>query len=276
MTQIIVQGPTLTRELAIEIAEKLAGQCHWQKHSARIENTRHADLSMLRRQYAVDINMLPAEFVADECRLIVMDMDSTLINIECIDEVADFMDLKPQVAAITEAAMRGEIDFETSLKQRVALLKGLPVDTLNRVYNERLKLNPGAERMLKTVQKVGVKTALVSGGFTFFTDKLKKCLNLDFTQANELAEENGYLTGEIQGAICGAQAKADFLLARCREIGIDPRQAIAMGDGANDLLMMAVAGLSVAYHAKPKVQEAADTTLNFCGLDGVLGLLQRL
>lgn len=275
MTQIIVQGPQLTRELAVEIAEKLAGECHWQNRYALIENTQHADLTMLRQQYAVDINVLPAEFVAENCRLIVMDMDSTLINIECIDEIADFMSIKPQVAAITEAAMRGEIDFETSLKQRVALLKGLPIDMLDRVYNERLMLNPGAELMLKTVQQAGIKTALVSGGFTFFTDRLKKRLNLDFTQANVLSEANGYLTGEITGDICGAQAKADFLLARTDELGISPQQTIAMGDGANDLLMMSVAGLSVAYHAKPKVQEAADTALNFCGLDGVLGLLQQ-
>jgi phosphoserine phosphatase len=275
MTQIIVQGPQLTRELAAEIAEKLAGQWHWHNRYALIENTRHADLTMLRQQYAVDINVLPAEFVAEDCRLIVMDMDSTLINIECIDEIADFMAIKPQVAAITEAAMRGEIDFETSLKQRVTLLKGLPVEMLDRVYNERLMLNPGAELMLKTVQQAGIKTALVSGGFTFFTDKLKKRLNLDFTQANVLSEANGYLTGEVTGAICGAQAKADFLLARCDALGISPQQAIALGDGANDLLMMAVAGLSVAYHAKPKVQEAANTALNFSGLDGVLGLLQR-
>ncbi len=167
MTQIIVQGPQLTRELAGEIAEKLSGQCQWQDSYALIENTQHADLSMLRQQYAVDINVLPADFETNDCRLIVMDMDSTLITIECIDEIADFMDLKPQVAAITEAAMRGEIDFETSLKQRVALLEGLPVDMLDRVYNERLMLNSGAELMLKTVQQAGIKTALVSGGFTF-------------------------------------------------------------------------------------------------------------
>ena len=274
MTQIIVQGPQLTRELATEVAEKLHGDCHWHERYAQIENTLHADLTMLRRQYQVDINMLPEQFNAEDCRLIVMDMDSTLITIECIDEIADFMNLKPQVAAITEAAMRGEIDFETSLTQRVALLKGLPVEMLNRVYNERLMLNSGAELMLKTVQQAGIKTALVSGGFTFFTDKLKQRLQLDFTQANVLGEENGLLTGEVKGAICGAQAKADFLLKCTQQLGIDKLQTIAIGDGANDLLMMAEAGLSVAFHAKPKVQEAADTAFNYCGLDGVLGLLQ--
>src|SRR5690554_3091882 len=274
MTQIIVQGPQLTQATASEIAKKLASECVWQDRYAVIKNIRHADLTMLRQQFSVDINVLPADFKAENCRLIVMDMDSTLISIECVDEIADFMGLKPQVATITEAAMRGEIDFETSLKQRVALLKGLPVDMLERVYNERLTLNPGAELMLETVQQAGIKTALVSGGFTFFTDRLKKRLKLDYTQANVLAEENGYLTGEVDGAICGAQSKADFLLSRCTALGIDPQQVIAIGDGANDLLMMAEAGLSVAYHAKPKVQNAADTVLNYCGLDGVLGLLQ--
>lgn len=275
MTQIILQGPQLNQAIANEIAEKLAGQCTWRESYALIENTQHADLRMLRQQYMVDMNVLPAEFNGKNCRLLVMDMDSTLITIECIDEIADFMDIKPQVAAITESAMRGEIDFETSLKQRVALLKGLPVEMLDRVYNERLMLNPGAEVMLKTVQQAGIKTALVSGGFTFFTDKLKKRLNLDFTQANVLEHDNGYLTGNVTGDICGAQAKADFLIKCCDEINIDKKQSIAIGDGANDLLMMAEAGMSVAYHAKPKVQEAADTALNYCGLEGVLGLLQR-
>ncbi len=275
MTQIIVQGPQLTHDMANDIAGKLAGECIWQDHYALIKNTQHADLTMLRQQFAVDINVLPSEFVSENCRLIVMDMDSTLINIECIDEIADFMDLKPQVAAITEAAMRGEIDFETSLKKRVALLKGLPVDMLDRVYNERLLLNPGAELMLKTVQQAGIKTALVSGGFTFFTEKLKKRLALDFTQANVLEQHNGYLTGNVTGAICGAQAKADFLIKCCTELDIDKHQTVSIGDGANDLLMMAEAGMSVAYHAKPKVQEAADTALNHCGLEGILGLLQR-
>ena len=275
MTQIIIQGPQLTREMAADIAKNLAGVLDWRDSYAVITNTRHAALTMLRQQFPVDINVLPTEFEAEHCRLIVMDMDSTLISIECVDEIADFLNVKPQVAAITQAAMRGEIDFETSLKQRVALLKGLPVDVLEQVYNERLTLSPGAELMLETVQQAGIKTAVVSGGFTFFTDRLKQRLKLDFSQANILAEENGYLTGEVVGAICGAQTKADFLLARCTELQIEPRQVIAIGDGANYLLMMAEAGLSVAYHAKPKVQSAADTVLNYCGLDGVLGLLQR-
>ena len=201
-------------------------------------------------------------------------MDSTLISIECVDEIADFINAKPQVSAITEAAMRGEIDFETYLRQRVALLKGLEVSVLEQVFEQRLSLNPGAKTMLEGLQHKGIKTALVSGVFTFFTERLQQQLGLDYTFANVLAEQNGKLTGEVEGDICGAQAKADFLLQQCQRLGISPSQTIAMGDGANDLVMMKEAGLSIAYHAKPAVQAQAMTHLNHCGLEGVLGLLQ--
>jgi len=275
MFQIILQGDKLTPVAATTIAQQLQGELFaFADYSVIHTLVAPSGVAALRTQYPFDINVLPENFDAAQIRLLVMDMDSTLINIECIDEIADFMQLKPQVSAITESAMRGEIDFETSLRQRVALLKGLSVDVLEKVYSQRLMLNPGAEQMLKTVQQQGIKTALVSGGFTFFTEKLQQRLNLDFSQANVLAEQSGVLTGEVVGAICGAQAKADFLLARCKELAIQPQQAIAIGDGANDLLMMAEAGLSVAYHAKPKVQQAADAALNFTGLEGVLGLLQ--
>jgi phosphoserine phosphatase len=234
-----------------------------------------AQLVELRSQYAFDINQLPTGFTPSAAKLLVTDMDSTLISIECVDEIADFINVKPQVSAITEAAMRGEIDFDTSLRQRVALLKGLDVSALEAVYEQRLQLNPGAEVMIKSLQAQGIKTALVSGGFTFFTERLKTRLGLDYTLANVLGEKNGKLTGEVQGDICGAQAKADFLLAHCEILGISPSQVISMGDGANDLLMMNEAGLSVAYHAKPTVQKQAETALNYCGLEGVLGLLQH-
>ncbi|MCL4133625.1 UNVERIFIED_CONTAM: hypothetical protein GTU68_059275 [Idotea baltica] len=201
-------------------------------------------------------------------------MDSTLISIECVDEIADFIHAKPQVSAITEAAMRGDIDFETSLRQRVALLKGLDVSVLEKVFEQRLTLNPGAKIMLSTIKQQGIKTALVSGGFTFFTERLKQQLGLDYTLANVLSERNGKLTGEVEGEICGAKAKADFLLGQCQVMGLSASQTVAMGDGANDLLMMQEAGLSIAYHAKPTVQSQATTRLNYCGLEGVLGLLQ--
>lgn len=275
--RLILQGEQLTTTHAQEIAEQVSGTVAINAHFSVIhsqEGLSDKQLQLLRNNYSFDINAIPAEFDPQAVKLLVMDMDSTLINIECVDEIADFINVKPQVAAITEAAMRGEIDFETSLRQRVSLLKGLNVEALDHVYQQRLQLNPSAELMLNRLQQQGIKTALVSGGFTFFTQRLKQRLGLDYTMANVLAEHNGLLTGEIVGDVCGAQAKADFLLARCDELNISPSQVVAMGDGANDLLMMNEAGLSVAYHAKPKVQVEAMTVLNYCGLEGVLGLLQ--
>ena len=208
-----------------------------------------------------------------EFKLVAMDMDSTLITIECIDEIADMQGLKPQVAAITEAAMRGELDFSASLKQRVALLEGLDASALQRVYDERLKLSPGAEAMLAAVQKAGLKTLLVSGGFTFFTKRLKARLGLDFTHANELEIVDGKLTGKVLGGIVDAEEKQRTVERVCAELGISPSEAIVMGDGANDLKMMGIAGLSVAFRAKPVVRSQADVALNFVGLDGILNIL---
>jgi phosphoserine phosphatase len=276
MTTLVLQGQYLTVDVAEKIAKQFHGELRFNNSVAVIETEQIADtdLKTLRAEYQFDINILPQGFDTNACRLLVTDMDSTLINIECVDEIADFINVKPQVAEITEAAMRGEIDFETSLRKRVSLLKGLDVTALERVYLERLQLNPGAEKMIKGLQQRGIKTALVSGGFTFFTERLKQRLGLDFTMANVLGEHNGKLTGEVVGDVCGAQAKADFLLTHCTKLAISPQQVVAMGDGANDLLMMNEAGLSVAYHAKPTVQEQASTVLNYCGLEGVLGLLQ--
>lgn len=216
--------------------------------------------------------MAPARKLAD-FRLVAMDMDSTLITIECIDEIADMQGLKPQVAEITEAAMRGEIEFNESLTRRVALLKGLDAGALQRVYDERLQLSPGADNMLKAVQAAGLKTLLVSGGFTFFTDRMKTRLGLDYTHANTLEVLDGKLTGKVVGGIVNAEEKRLTVERVCREIGADPQQAIVMGDGANDLRMMGIAGLSVAFRAKPVVRAQASVGLNFVGLDGILNLL---
>jgi phosphoserine phosphatase len=209
----------------------------------------------------------------DEFKLVAMDMDSTLITIECIDEIADMQGLKPQVAEITEAAMRGELDFSESLRRRVALLEGLDASALERVYEERLRLSMGAEDMLKAVQAAGLKTLLVSGGFTFFTERLKTRLGLDFTRANELEIVDGKLTGKVTGEIVDATVKRNTVEHVCAAIGILPEQAIVMGDGANDLKMMGISGLSVAFRAKPVVREQANIALNFVGLDGILNLL---
>ena len=206
-------------------------------------------------------------------KLVAMDMDSTLITIECIDEIADMQGLKAQVSEITEAAMRGELEFQESLLRRVALLKGLDASALERVYEERLRLSPGAEQMLSAVQQSGLKTLLVSGGFTFFTDRIKKRLNLDFTHANQLEIIDGKLTGKVIGTIVDADEKKRTVERVCAELNISPSQAIVMGDGANDLKMMSISGLSVAFRAKPVVRQQASLALNFSGLNGVLNYL---
>jgi phosphoserine phosphatase len=205
-------------------------------------------------------------------RLVAMDMDSTLITIECIDEIADLAGLKPQVAAITASAMRGEIDFRESLGRRVALLKGLETAALQRVHDERLRLSPGAERLLERTRATGASTLLVSGGFTFFTDRLKARLGLDFTLANTLGASNDRLDGTVRGDIVDAQAKAAEVRRVRNLLGLEPRQVLVLGDGANDLAMMAEAGVSIAYRAKPVVRERATYALSHVGLDGVLRL----
>jgi phosphoserine phosphatase len=207
--------------------------------------------------------------------LVAFDMDSTLIAIECVDEIADVAGRKAEVAAITEAAMRGEIaDYKESLRRRVALLKGVPAAALQRVYDERLRFNPGAERLVAACKTAGLKTLLVSGGFTFFTDRVRDRLGFDFTRSNVLEIEGGSLTGRMVdqpwGDICDGAEKRKMLLETCAALAFSPAQAIAVGDGANDLPMMSAAGLSVAYHAKPKVREAAMVSIEQGGLDRVL------
>lgn len=217
-------------------------------------------------------------FVQDSHRLqnmglCVMDMDSTLIAIECIDEVADMMNLKPQVAEITEATMRGELDFSASLRKRVALLKGLPETALQRVIDERLRFNPGAQTWINTCKQQDIKTMVVSGGFTFFAHYVKAQLGLDYAVSNTLEIVDGKLTGQVLGDIVDAQRKADELIRLRDQLGLSAAQTIAIGDGANDLKMMAVAAVGVAYHAKPVVQQQAMYALNEVGLDGVANLL---
>jgi phosphoserine phosphatase len=205
-------------------------------------------------------------------RLLAMDMDSTLICIECIDEIADFAGRKAEVAAVTAAAMRGEIDWPESLKRRVAELAGLPESTLARVYDERLRFNPGAERLIAAARRHGVKTLLVSGGFTYFTDRVREELKLDYAYSNVLVVEGGSLKGTTTGALVDAGGKAAHVARLKRELGIEPARVLAIGDGANDLPMMAEAGTSIAYHAKPVVKEKATYALSHVGLDGVLNL----
>ncbi|HEY2560426.1 MAG TPA: phosphoserine phosphatase SerB [Caldimonas sp.] len=211
--------------------------------------------------------------------LIAFDMDSTLISIECVDEIAAMAGRKTEVAAITAAAMRGEIaDYKESLRRRVALLRGVPATALERVYSERLRLNPGAERLVAMSKAAGLKTLLVSGGFTFFSDRVRDRLGIDFTRSNVLEIDDGALTGRLVdqpwGDICDGAEKLKMLLETCAAVGIEPARAIAVGDGANDLPMMTAAGLSVAFHAKPLVRAAAAVAIDDGGLDRLLEVVR--
>ena len=220
-------------------------------------------------------------------KLAAFDMDSTLINIECVDEIADAAGRKAEVAAITEAAMRGDItDYKESLRQRVALLKGVTVAHMEEVYAQRLQLNPGAEKLVAALQAAGLKVLLVSGGFTFFTDRIKARLGLDFARSNVLEVEAGPTCGTLTGRmvdqpwgdICDGAEKRRTLLEVASLMGITPAQCMAIGDGANDLPMMKACseagGLSVAYHAKPAVQAQAMVAINTGGLDRLLELVR--
>ena len=220
----------------------------------------------------LDFGFVPDDRKLADFGLLVMDMDSTLISIECIDEIADMQGIKPQVAAITAAAMRGELDFAESLRRRVALLAGLDEHALQRVYDERLQLSVGAELMLAKLKQLGIKTLLVSGGLVFFTERLQARLGLDYSHANTLEIVDGKLTGQVLGNVFDAQGKADWLVKIRQALKLEPEQVIAIGDGANDLKMMARAGVSIAYHAKPVVREQASYALNFVGLDGLVNL----
>jgi phosphoserine phosphatase len=229
------------------------------------------------------VQNLPAALRLSEYKLIAFDMDSTLINIECVDEIADAAGRKAEVAAITEAAMRGEItDYKASLRARVALLKGVTVQHMEEVYTRRLQLNPGAEALVKACKAAGLKVLLVSGGFTFFTDRIRERLGIDFARSNVLEVESGPTCGTLTGRmvdqpwgdICDGAEKRRTLLEVASLMGIPMSQTIAMGDGANDLPMMGEAGLSVAYHAKPAVREKAHVSINSGGLDRLLEVLR--
>jgi phosphoserine phosphatase len=231
----------------------------------------------------LEIQGITPPLALKDFKLIAFDMDSTLINIECVDEIADAVGKKEEVAAITEAAMRGEIaDYKESLRRRVALLEGVTVADMEMIYTQRLQLNPGAEKLVQACKAAGLKVLLVSGGFTFFTDRIRDRLGIDFTRSNVLeirsATNCGELTGRMVdqpwGDICDGAEKRKMLLETCAQLGISPKKAIAMGDGANDLPMMNEAGVSVAYHAKPKVREQANVAINAGGLDRLLEVVR--
>ena len=259
-------------EMAKLVSQHIDASIQRKRTHCRFTTNKVIDLDALRQRFKLDFNFVPEHFATDQTALFVSDMDSTLINIECVDEIADFANLKPQVAAITERAMQGELDFNTSLVERVALLKGLNVGVLNKVYTERLQINPGGKELIQFFKSKSIKSAVVSGGFTYFTDRLAKDIGLDHSRANVLEVDNNRLTGVTQGDIVNAEAKAEFVYELCDLYSIDANQVIVVGDGANDLEMMNVAGLSIAYHAKRIVAEQADIAINVGGLDKIMDL----
>ncbi|MGB3289146.1 MAG: phosphoserine phosphatase SerB [Burkholderiaceae bacterium] len=276
MTHLILQAPNLVTANIEKIAALAsAGGVQELGNTAvrllDVDAGARAEVAACCEDFGMDYAFFEQISRLRDCRILAMDMDSTLVNIECIDEIADMAGRKAKVAAITEAAMRGEIkDFSESLTRRVALLEGVPATALERVYEERLRFNPGAEQLVATAKKNGLATLLVSGGFTFFTERLKERLGLDACHANVLEVADGKLTGKVLGKIVDAQGKADHLRALADRLGAAPEQIIAVGDGANDLKMMALAHFSVAYRAKPVVREQANYALNVSPLDGIL------
>lgn len=275
--QIIVQKqPALDTETINAISAELRqapvehpapGLARW-----RAEPQSPAVFDDWAERFGVDAANVPNGLRLADFRLLAIDMDSTLVTMETLDEIADMAGLKAEVAAITEAAMRGEIkDFSESLTRRMALLKGVGEDLIERVYQERLHLSPGAEILLAAAKAAGLKTMLVSGGFTHFTERLKERLGFDYAFANQFDIANQRLTGRVLGPIVDGAFKARAVQQCCQDIGCPPSQAIAIGDGANDLGMMAVAGLSVGYHAKPVVREKATWSVRKGGLDVVVG-----
>jgi phosphoserine phosphatase len=281
MTHLILQAPNLNPAVIENLAATLeAGGVQQLSPTAvrllDVDGTQRDETAAFCDERGMDHAFLDKVDRLADCKILASDMDSTLINIECIDEIADMAGKKAEVAAITEAAMRGELaDFSESLRRRVSLLRGVPASTLDRVYQERLRLNPGAEALIAAMNRHGVKVMLVSGGFTFFTSRLAQCLGLHSSHANELEIIDGKLTGQVLGPIVDGQAKASYLRELAQELDAAPGQIIAMGDGANDLPMLSLAGYSVAYRAKPVVRKQARFALNVSGLDAVLNWFRR-
>ena len=276
--RLIVQAPDIETPVLKALA-KLAGAARIDALSGNADQAfalwpagNDAEVSAYCARAALDCAIVDAGQRLDRVRLLAMDMDSTLITIECVDEIADMLGIKPRVAAITASAMRGEIDFRESLTRRVALLAGVDVEALHRVYDERLELSPGAERLLAGVRAVGARSLLVSGGFTFFTERLKMRLGLDYTCANTLEIADGRLTGRLIGPIVDAEAKAACFRRLRAELAADGGLTVAIGDGANDLPMLESADIGIAYHAKEIVRARATYAIDRCGLDAVLNL----
>jgi phosphoserine phosphatase len=278
MMRLVVQGHAISMAHLSHIHRLMGGYAQFIQNGefSYYLPTQVSDIGAVQQfctKEDLDCALVPDQLRINRFRLCVMDMDSTLINIECIDEIADMMGIKAKISEITEAAMRGELDFVASLKKRVSLLEGLDEKALQRVVDERLELNPGAHEWVAACKANSIKTMVVSGGFTFFAHHVKNMLGLDYAVSNTLEIIGGRLTGHLVGEIVDANRKAHELTKLRDQLGLAVNQTIAIGDGANDLKMMSEAGIGIAYHAKPIVQSQATYALNHTGLDGVINLL---
>ena len=278
VADLVVLAPDIDTP-ALKTLAKLAGATgvvaltRGEAQAFRLEGAKRRDaVAAFCLEAGLDFAFVPQDRRLERVRLVAFDMDSTLITIECIDEIADMQGIKAEVAAVTASAMRGEIDFRESLERRVALLAGLPVSALERVYDERLRLSPGAERMLAGFKRIGARSLLVSGGFTFFTDRLKARLGIDYTLACTLDISADRLTGRVHGEIVDGALKAEMFVRLRQALCGDDGLAVAIGDGANDLPMLRLADVSVAYRAKPIVRAETTHAIDHCGLDAVLNL----
>ena len=274
---LVAQGPAMTSEQAFDLARiagspgfEEIGDCAFRLRDAK----KDASIAEWCEARHIDHAWMPEGRRFCALKLVAMDMDSTLITIECIDELGAMAGKKPEIARITGQAMRGEIDYPESLRRRVSLLSGLEEAALGRVYDERLRLAPGAEKLLAACKKHEVRLLLVSGGFTFFTERIKARLGFDYTISNTLELKHGLLTGKVLGKIVDADAKAAKFRSVVKELGASKDETVAIGDGANDLKMMAGAGTSVAFHARPVVRAQASCALDWSGLDGVVNLFE--
>jgi len=275
---LVIQAPSIAQDALAAIvslvdAQGIAVLDGGGQQAYRLSRVRTEDgVALLCASAGIDHALVPPDLTRARVGLVAIDMDSTLITIECIDEIADMLGIKTEVATITAATMRGDIDFRESLTRRVALLAGLPVAALARVYDERLALSPGAERMLAGFRAAGAKTLLVSGGFTYFTDRLKERLGFDDAVANTLLVQEGRLTGAVAEPVIDAREKASRLAAMSARHVKPGGIVVAIGDGANDLPMLRQADVSIAYHANPVVRAQARYAINHCGLDAALNL----
>jgi phosphoserine phosphatase len=272
---LVLQGRALRLEELKSVVQMVSGGgvAQLEGGAVRISNAEETPLvATWCAGNGLDFAWVPPARRLSDLRLIAMDMDSTLVTIESIDEMGGLLGIKDKVAAVTERAMRGEIEYAESLRERVALLRGLKEEALEKICEIRMQLSPGAEKLVGRCRELGIRTLLVSGGFSFFTKWLKERLGIDAVYSNELEIKDGKLTGKVLGDIVDGEGKAARLVQEIASMGIRATQSVAVGDGANDIPMMEIAGVSVAYRAKPVVKQRATHALDHCGLDGVLNL----